>query len=85
MPHRRAACLGGLQVDVDADRALDAAVGVERDLAGDVDQVSRLDEGHIVGDRRDRLRQHDSQLLQTLFDLRHHALQQLGRMLSAAG
>jgi hypothetical protein len=74
MPQPRA-LLGGLQVDVRPDRALQAAIGVERDLAGDVDQVSRRDERHIVGDGRDRLRQHDPQFRQTLFDLRHHTLQ----------
>ena len=60
--------LGGLEVDVDADRAGEPAVGGDGDLARDVDQVSRPDEGNIVGDRGHRLRQNDPERGESVVD-----------------
>src|SRR5690606_29135544 len=44
--------LGLLGRDVGADRALDPARGVVRQLAGDVEQVPAAHEGHVVGHGR---------------------------------
>ena len=55
---------GHLQIDVVADHALDAEILDLRTLARDVDQPSRLGEGHVVPGRRGERREVDPQVSQ---------------------
>ena len=44
------------------------------DGAGDIEDLTNLDAGDIVGDRLGRARQHDSKFLESLFNLGHRRL-----------
>src|SRR5690606_24657952 len=66
--------LAVLDRDVGAKLPLgdEVAFGIEAELAGNHHEIPGAHEGHIIGDRRDRRRQHDAQIRQSFFNHSGH-------------